>query len=559
MSDDGTRSASPGSDFQVSDSPVPIPTKASRKKAEKAENEGPVIPKAEREGRTYCLQLLDHIKKHNGIFVRHEDGSVHLIIAKRRVRLDFDYANHPLANLMLAACNVTTLSSGARAAIQRLQVHANQKSGKIRLRHFSALSDNNKRLHIPLESGELLSVSADEIKKAVNGNSQDSVWLEHPEGDPLKYVPTVDIKAGLQHFERLLVDTQATRKPEIRWFVAMHEGFFPFVRDLCPARLIVVHQGDSQQGKTSGARRFVLLHGLGDVSTDWTPAALGNSNGPGLLVLDNKEQANLTQPIIDYLLFVSTGGRRGRSSVDGVVRLSNQSRPAVVITTIEGVYKTELENRCVEVPYAVSGNNIPLAPIQEEIQQRRNEIVSAMVPVLQCFLRIRKELKSTPNPRPEFEEHFVTLCDLLRAFGEVAQKPQGWSEKIIHSWAKILGKRPVEEHELERPLLEILEDGVAVSDMAPLSPTRCEVTVEDLVDNGQQGKLYVTTVGYLHSELQKKNRTDIKNAAGLGKRLNASRKSFLAFRIMNEESNPEMLSLRRTAKKQPIGFFVVPD
>jgi len=78
--------------------------------------------------------------------------------------------------------------------------------------------------------------------------------------------------------------------------------------------------GPTQQGKTSGVQRFTLLHGLGLVKGDYTVGALAGLGDIGLLVLDNKEQANFTQELIDFCLFLATGAERGRSQVDGRLR-----------------------------------------------------------------------------------------------------------------------------------------------------------------------------------------------------------------------------------------------
>jgi hypothetical protein len=82
---------------------------------------------------------------------------------------------------------------------------------------------------------------------------------------------------------------------------------------------------------------------------------LGDSGDTGLLVMDNKEQMNLTQPFIDFCLILSTGGKRGRSTQDGTLRTARH-RPVGLITTIEGVCKPELQARCVTIEYAVKGD-----------------------------------------------------------------------------------------------------------------------------------------------------------------------------------------------------------
>ena len=278
---------------------------------------------------------------------------------------------------------------------------------------------------------------------------------------------------------------------------------------------------------------------------DCTPASLGNLGDLGLLVMDNKEQANFSQPLIDFCLFLATGAQRVRSYSDGTLRYSRY-RPAGVITTIEGVFKPELQKRCVEVKYAVKGESLGRGQIELEISLRRNEICSALMVVLQKYFQIQGQ-RSNPNPIPEFEEHFSALCDLLRAFGEVAGKDENWAEAIISKWDVVIrGRDEEEEDELEQPLLRIFD----------LLASRVEFQREDIVFEGKRGKLYVTTSATLLTELQKLRLYDRalpKDARGLSRRLRGAK--FKALRFLDSESAPEFESLRRTSAKRPIGFF----
>lgn len=542
-------------------SPSGPENKAKRAKKQKADSgngksagkqkEDNNTPKSERDGSVYFHELHRHVTKHKGQFLRDESGSLHLILGGRRVRLDFDYDNLDLANLFLAACHVTTLSQGARAAIQRLQVSAYQKSRNIRLRRFSAVSADDERVYIPIQSGQLLRISKDNIETVVNGNHGDGLWVEHPYGEPLKYSQT-NPETGLALFEKLLVQTQACKQSAMCWFVAMQEGLFPFIRDLCPARFITVHIGPTQQGKTSGAQRFTLLHGLGEVKGDCSVATLSNEGDIGLLVMDNKEQANLTQGLIDFCLFLATGGEYGRSSPDGKNRTSRgRGRPVGVITTIEGMSKVELQARTVVVEFRVQGEKRDRAAIEREIRERRHEISSALIPVLQKYLQIRQIGKPTPNPIPEFRENFQALADLLRAYGEVAKKPPEWAEQIIADWAATISSQPPEEDELEYPVSRVLNDS-AIS--------QGDITREQRTFQGRRGKLYITTCGELLTRLQSLSFRELvlpKTPEGLGRRLRG--RQFRAFEVLDEESAPELAELKRTATTRPIGFFIRDD
>jgi hypothetical protein len=323
----------------------------------------------------------------------------------------------------------------------------------------------------------------------------------------------------------------------------MNAGFFPYVRDSCAARFLLELIGPTQQGKTTGAQRFATLHGLGQVKGDFSVAALGSLGDIGLLVLDNKEQANFGQPLIDFCLFLATGGERGRAEVDGRLRTATSGRPVGMITTIEGVAKAELQSRCVEVNYGVTGAKSPREPIEQEISECRHEIGSAIMLVLQRYLKVRNEHRPTPNPIPDFEEHFGVLCDLLRAYGEIAGNPPDWAEGIIKDWNAALSAAEPDEDDLEHPILRVLDD-------VDTGPPKLAFT-----HNDAKGTLYVTEAFELLTAFQKLNLRDLslpKTAQGLSRRLRSCRFRSLTFLPTDTEG---VAALKRTAHRKPIGFF----
>ncbi len=504
------------------------------------------IPLNEQRGAVFAQQLTAHIAKHDGRYLRDDAGHFHVIIDGRRISLAETADNHALAELMLEACKISTLSPAARAAIQRLQVEAARKAGQTRLKRFSALSSDGSRLYVPLDGGKLLLVTAEGISCAANGENLDHFWVEHPCSEPLRY-SSVDVTVGLADFERLLVDTQACSVPAMRWLVAMQAGLFPYIRHSCPARFLVELIGPTQSGKTSGARRFTLLHGLGDVKGDFTVAGLAALGDIGLLVLDNKEQANFNQPLIDFCLFLSTGAERGRALVDGQLRPSETGRPVCVITTIEGVAKAELRARCIEIQYGVSGQRLQRGPIEQEISKARHEIVSALMSVFARYFQIRGQHRTTPNPVPNFEEHFTGHCDLLRAFGEIAGKPPQWAEDLIAHWCGAIACTEEDDDELEHPILRVLDDEHNWTDT--------QIMESQFTYSGLAGKLYITEAAHLLTLLQKLNLRDLKlprNAQGLSRRLGSCKFRSLTFLPTDAKDVP---AVKRTADKRPIGFF----
>ena len=219
-----------------------------------------------------------------------------------------------------------------------------------------------------------------------------------------------------------------------------------------------------------------------------------------------------------------------------------------VITSIEGVFKAELKARCVEVDYRVTSNKIKREGIEREIETHRHGINSALVAVLQRFLSIRAQARETPNPIPNFGEHFTVLCDLLRALADVARKPAGWDEEIIKAWDRIIRQRSEgegETSELEFHIMQLLE----LKGFFAQKHT--------IAFRGRQGILHKTNCAFLLAQLQKipviQNSLP-KNPAGFSRRLSSER--FCGFEVVREGDTPE---LARTAKQRQVGFFVPSD
>ncbi len=496
-------------------------------------------------GEYYMERLRGYISRRGGCYTRDETGRFSLILGDRRIPIDQSRENYPLAALMLEVCERTTLDKGVQTAIQRLQVEAAKNLSEMSIRRFSAMSRDGSRVYIPNRSGELIMISADGISTEKNGFNADSFWVEHPCGDP--WEQEGDPSDGFELFEKLIVDMQSCAVDAMRWLVAINEGLFCLIRDCTPARFIMGHIGPTQSGKTTGAQRFTLLHGLGDVKGDYSVAALGNIGDIGLLVMDNKEQANFAREFVDYLLFLATGAERGRSFSDGRMRPPTPGRPLGVFTSIEGVVKSELQHRVLEVHYQRKGERLGRTTIEREIRTNRHKILSGFALVLQNYFVIRGRNPS-PAPLDNFEEYFAALCDLLRAYGEIAGKPEGWDEEIIREWDRTVSEKEPEEDDLEYPIIRVV-------DSFKRRLPGFDFAVEKIVYQGRRGTLYITEanrlLGMLH-ELDLREVTFPQNASGLGRRLHSAK--FRAFEFVPTDRDG-IAALKRQGERRPFGLF----
>ncbi len=266
-----------------------------------------------------------------------------------------------------------------------------------------------------------------------------------------------------------------------------------------------------------------------------------------MIVLDNKEQHNFSPSLIDYCLFLATGAARIRSTQEGAIRRA-APRPVGVLTSIEGVVRQELHERCVDIEYAVRGKVIGRAEIESAIRQERHTIIAALALVLQEYLSVREdpEVHIGVNPIPRFEEHFTALARLLVALGRVMGREDAWAMGIIHGWNDALKNRGESDaaNPLEAPILQVIGQLKAVGKHEPF------------VHGERTGTLWVTDAGTLLSALQQLAIPGLSlpvEPRGFGKRLRSDR--FHRFVVL-DDGNSDADELRRTKDGRRIGVFV---
>lgn len=520
------------------------------------------LPAHEIDGWKFADQMIGYIKSQGGTFLRDDIGGYHVIIHGQRIPIAS--TSLELQKFMLQVCNITTVSQDAAVAIKRLEVAAHEHASKMTFRRFSAMYDAEfPRVYLPItEEGKILLVTPKEISLVPNGENDDHVWLEHPEGNPMEWqgMPNQDqLHEGLNMFEDLLVQTQACASPSMRWFVGVAEGLFPLVRDVANNRFIMLHTGDKGSGKTTGSKSPVILHGFQDVLLDVSVAALGNAPEQGLVVVDNKEQANFSPALVDYFLSVATGGTRLRSASDRSVH-RGAPKPVAVITSIEGVRKAELQDRCVDVKYYLSANQprIDRDELERNIIATRNRVMSALVIVVREYLSVRfdPEVHIGVNPIDRFSRHFRELCYLLIAFGRVmygAGVGDNWAMEHIHVW--------------DQEIRQTREDGSADVPVSPYEDhiihviASCKAKSVPFKHDERSGTMYIVYPGALLGALQRE-RVPIRDMptdpGGLSNRLRGERFERIVFldKDAKDVDGKPIPGLSRTRDGQPVGVFV---
>ena len=467
------------------------------------------------------------------------------------ILLNADPGNFRLASLFFRAAKAGTTTPLARAAIQFLQVQADEKAVPCTITSFAAIDGD--RILVPLRGHRVLAIASDEITTRTADTEStvcflpDTVYPLDLEFDPDgKVASRGSVDQILRRFEELLVDSQTCESSAMRWFVAINAVFMPFVRHTLPARLILLWRGNTGSGKTSGLQRLLYVVGMGTVKGDYSGAAVGNLGDIGLLGLDNVEHSRLTTELFDFLLFASTLAERGRARTDGTLRVRSGA-PIVCLTSIEGVYRPELIRRCINAYCRLEKTQVRgRGGIDKHILAERPLLCRGIVAVLQEYLRIRH---SPPTffepPRQEYAEHFIALVTMLTAFGNLMGRDTNWVRDISSGWRENILS---DEQEQDGDDLEMWIVRLARQNRMPLIQT-------DYQSGRKKGSLYGTTASELLALLLSLRVCDLRlprTPSGLSARLRTT--TFRQIELLRDDEGNE--KLRRTANRRVLGLLI---
>jgi hypothetical protein len=534
---------------------------------------------ADTAARTLLPKLRRFVAKHKGKYRKGSDGQIYLVLDERRICLQPERNDPAQRWLLMETCRVTARSPAAQSAIDMLAHTGEKTAKKLNFRSFSSLPRNRDRIYVPIGNRDLLKITATEATPVPNGENDDDVWVDHPSvsvedpekalmDGPFRYIPGLDSQVDCEIFEQLLVKTQSVVVESLSWLVAMHEAFFPFIREYCERTVVVGHLGRFQSGKSTAAERFTRLLGLGKLKLGWSVASLDNSPDQGLLVLDNLERRNLTPEHADAIIRRTTGGTKGRSNSDGSRVSSKSNIEASVITTAQGLPLDELKERWVPVQfYLPEGGQIDNAKNEfAEITDKRDTIFSSViVPVLQLWLRDvklpRRRFWNGQGPKPNFSDHMMTLAELLVCFGKVCGKPDDWALGIIKDWEPALQEAKVEdagEHPWEYAISSILKGVKAVKEDGLELESNLEIRCHGgRLDKGRKFTLYTMRTAALHSKLAERH--DIANlpdnSSWFGRELSQAEGKFKSF-VLLKQDDPDFPEMKKKSGFNKVGFLV---
>ena len=373
-------------------------------------------------------QMMTKLDKIGARFAR--DGDTVLILPPGHGSIPMDHRSTDYAALQHRLTGVGTAEYKGKILAQRVTFKVMQRAERFRRVLFSHAHEG--QVLVPVEGGKVLRITAEGFTLVENGT--DGVWLEHPQGLPMAWLPDADPREGMEKFEELLIRTQTVTNKMMRFVVGVALGIVPFVRQLVRTRPITELYAPHTRGKTTTAERFLRVNRLGGVKGDYSDARLQRDGDVGLVVLDNVETRDLTRSKENSFIYVSTGGEWGRVGTD-----KNANHPVIAITTVEGAGKRpEVARRLLTVDCYVEAaevKNWSENAITAAIEEHRGLIFRGVAEVIQRTLAQRHP--PLPNVIP-LDTGFTDYCRfvyrLLRAWEEVAGKPAGFADGVFEEW-----------------------------------------------------------------------------------------------------------------------------
>jgi hypothetical protein len=229
------------------------------------------------------------------------------------------------------------------------------------------------------------------------------------------------------------------------------------------------------------------------------------------LFLDNKESGNLKQEMIDFLLFLATGGDPGRATRSGGLRRAPCGRPIAALTSIEGFDAVELCSRSVEFEFRSPegrAGTFSEMEVTRKLRDNRDLIWCGLTHLMQRYLQNLEDGDLEPIPIPvavkRFGDNWRTICRLLRAYGDVSERGAAWADDIIATWGEALSTSEAGNEELSMIVRKFLDAHITQARVRKLDEEfyaepkegkklalpACEAAIATY--KGQEGTLYVT-------------------------------------------------------------------
>jgi len=323
---------------------------------------------------------LDDLLK-DGSFFKDENGSI--FYANKRwgtINLEPKYAFMAYLQQENAALNMST--GYGRFVYEHIRGYAQIKGAQTQLGYHSLYRDAT--IFLAINKAQILKISPGKRELIKNALNKDGILMKKPEDIlDIEY----DRKAKFSDSVKWLWKNFCLNSPMndldrvyfLCWLI------FSPMRQYCTAKPIMRIQAKTAAGKSTTTKMVSsILYGQNLLNSMGSSLAAGYETGKThpVFIMDNLEVANLNQPLIDFLLSISTEATKQKRTLNTDTGVTIERLAGLCLMNgIEPLTKKELNSRIVELQLNPEKYGLPYfneIAIFEEIKKMRSTVLSGI-------------------------------------------------------------------------------------------------------------------------------------------------------------------------------------
>jgi len=331
-------------------------------------------------------------------------------------------------------------------------------------------------IYINLHNGanQIVRLSSGEVDLLSNGSNEAGVMLRVADKmEAIDFEPGADPREAVRLLESLVMEPLAC-EPENKLFLCCWI-LVAFFLDYTTDKALLKLSGHTGSGKTTTARILsCLLYGADSVESATVAYYYADAAQNPYLICDNLETENMNREVVQFLLHVATGIRKGKRKAGTDSETVRESSNALVaITAIEPLVKSELISRAYDVEFRAIFKR-PGFMQREHLGQlikARGRILSGLfvlfarevLPGLQSQrqeILARLQISYRQHSKQRVDSFLTLMVVILRALLKMLEPEQDRTWELVEWWIRYQG-RLAEETERDTNVSVYLLDALA--------------------------------------------------------------------------------------------------
>jgi len=283
--------------------------------------------------------------------------------------------------------HINNTTPEGRYLFKALQNIAISRGKKTESNSWLHLDRNTNSIYINQNdsSSKLLKISPHKIESVENATNDNNILLySSTKFKPIEFISDVKEEDGINLFKEKLLDNLACSESDRllvgSWIAAL------FVKSYTQTRALMKFSGGHQTGKTVGAKLLAsLIYGEPAVKVSTVAANFSDAAKNPLVILDDLETENLSDPYLQFLRLAATGATKEKRDVNTTSENVLEKVDALVlITAIDPLAQQTLISRSYDINFSRRYQNPDFLEddVIYEIINHRNLILSSIFKAL---------------------------------------------------------------------------------------------------------------------------------------------------------------------------------